>query len=260
MKARFASSRAASSGARRMDDGWTVATAATPRGVPITLPRCCVTRNVGPISDCAAVAPSSTSSRGLTVSISASSHGLQARTCWLFGFSCRRRLPRRVKRKCLTVRHVHARPIDARCFESLVEDPTGGSDEGVPLDVLAIARLLADEHQRGSTRAFPEDCLRRVFPEVAAPASGGRFAQRRQGLLLRDELLRAHCRYSAAPVSCTQYGNHQAKNGCTQERQEGSDRRQEEADSSQAAEEDADRSRQAGQQGQKAEEPLPLGS
>src|SRR5256885_16759274 len=119
------------------------------------------------------------------------------------------------------VRHVHARPIDARCFESLVEDATGGSDEGVPLDVLAIARLLADEHQRGSTRAFPEDCLRGVFPEVATPTSGGSFAQRRQGLLIRNELLRAHCRYSAAPVSCTQYGNHQAENGCTQERQEG---------------------------------------
>src|SRR6266571_226259 len=90
------------------------------------------------------------------------------------------------------VGHVDARPFDAGGFESLVEDAAGGSDEGLALDVLAIAWLLADEHQHGATRAVAEDGLSGLFPQIAAPASGSSLAQPRQSLQLRDELFCAH--------------------------------------------------------------------
>jgi hypothetical protein len=50
-------------------------------------PRCLLTRNDGPITAWAAVAPSSTMMCGLTTEISESSQGLHARTCCAFGFS-----------------------------------------------------------------------------------------------------------------------------------------------------------------------------
>src|SRR5256885_13608581 len=98
----IAASRDLSSTDRKIDEGWTVATTGMPKGDSRTSPCCLLTRNAGPITDCAAVAPSRTIRPGLTTSISASSHGLQARTCAAFGFSWRRRLPRRVERKGFT--------------------------------------------------------------------------------------------------------------------------------------------------------------
>lgn len=50
----------------------------TPRGDAMTSPRRRVTRKAGPITDCAAVAPSKTMSRGLTAATSPSSQGLHA--------------------------------------------------------------------------------------------------------------------------------------------------------------------------------------
>src|SRR5258706_5025273 len=102
MKEAMAASREASSVARRIDDGWTVARTGMSKGDGMISPRCLLTRNAGPITAWAAVAPNSTMMWGLTTEISDSSQGLHARTCWVFGFSCSRLLPRWVKRKCLT--------------------------------------------------------------------------------------------------------------------------------------------------------------
>lgn len=77
-------SRRSSAGPRRTADGWTVAntagSAATAASSPrrSSSPRCAVTRNALPSNDCAAVAPSTTSTRGCTSSSSASSHGRHA--------------------------------------------------------------------------------------------------------------------------------------------------------------------------------------
>jgi hypothetical protein len=65
-------------------------------------PRWRLTRNEEPSSAWAAVAPSSTSTRGRTTASSAFSHGEQAWTCSAFGFLCRRTSPRRWNLKCLT--------------------------------------------------------------------------------------------------------------------------------------------------------------
>jgi len=58
--------------------------------------------------------------------------------------------------------------IDPGILQGAVEDPAGGADEGVALDVLSVARLLADEHHAGSLRSLAEDRLRRVAIQVAA--------------------------------------------------------------------------------------------
>jgi hypothetical protein len=65
-------------------------------------PRCFVTRKLRPSSDCAAVAPSATSTRGSSTESSASSHGRQAASSSAFGFWWMRRLPRPSHLKCLT--------------------------------------------------------------------------------------------------------------------------------------------------------------
>ena len=80
MNEAIAASLDSSSAARRIDDGRTVATVAIPNPDSRTSPRCLVTRNPGPMTDWAAVAPSRTSTLGLTIAISASSHGRHART------------------------------------------------------------------------------------------------------------------------------------------------------------------------------------
>ena len=82
MKRAFSRRRLALSGARRIAAGWTVAMTYTGEsrasGNGSTSPRCCVRRNFGPSSDCAAVAPSASTSRGRTAASSASSQGRHA--------------------------------------------------------------------------------------------------------------------------------------------------------------------------------------
>ena len=56
--------------------------------------------------------------------------------------------------------------------ECLVEDAPGRPDERVPLEVLLVARLLADKHQRRRDGPVAEDRLGRPLPELAAPAIG----------------------------------------------------------------------------------------
>src|SRR5436190_23762916 len=94
--------RASSVGARRIDDGWTVAVTSGASGDWANVARCVDTLNFGPITACAAVDPKQTIARGLITWISASSHGRQALISAAFGFLWMRRLPRGSHLKCLT--------------------------------------------------------------------------------------------------------------------------------------------------------------
>src|SRR4051794_5472851 len=86
------------------------------------------------------------------------------------------------------VRHVGARPVDPRLLERLVQKATRGTDEWMPFAVLPIARLLADEHELGPRRAFPEHRLSARPPERTRLASGRGFAQRSERQPLREVL------------------------------------------------------------------------
>ena len=87
MKASIASARAASSGARRMEEGCTVASTCGASGEEIHSPRCAVTRKVRPSRACAAVEPRQTITRGRSTESSASSHGRQAWISSWFGLA-----------------------------------------------------------------------------------------------------------------------------------------------------------------------------
>lgn len=78
--------RDCSSGCRSRDDGCTVAMALGASFDDNSLPRSRVTRNDGPKTACAAVAPRHTSNFGLTRRSSASSHGRHAAISREFGF------------------------------------------------------------------------------------------------------------------------------------------------------------------------------
>jgi hypothetical protein len=64
----------------------------------------------------------------------------------------------------------------------------GRADEGLALDVLAIAGLLPDEHHLRFTRALADDRLGCVAPKRAAMALGRGAPQGAQGTALGDEL------------------------------------------------------------------------
>src|SRR5207302_9570952 len=99
---RISSCLASSVGARRIDDGWTVAVT---NGASVDSTNCArwiETRNFGPITAWAAVDPRQMIARGLITLTSASSHGRQAVISAAFGFLWMRRLPRGSHLKCLT--------------------------------------------------------------------------------------------------------------------------------------------------------------
>src|ERR1700687_4167229 len=70
------------------------------------------------------------------------------------------------------VRDVGVAPIDAGFRQRLVQQPPRAADEGAPLDILAISRLLPDEEEARLARALPEHRLRAAIPEVAGAADG----------------------------------------------------------------------------------------
>src|SRR3984893_9911578 len=76
------------------------------------------------------------------------------------------------------VRDVDASTIDARFLERLIEDAPGRTDEGLAFDILAIARLLAHEHDLGMLRPLAKDGLGAGLVEVTRATAGGRLAQR----------------------------------------------------------------------------------
>src|SRR5438034_9884676 len=67
---------------------------------------------------------------------------------------------------------VDPRPVDARFDQRLVEQSAGGTDERAANEILAVARLLADEHHGRSLPPFAEHRLRAGLPEIAGLAAG----------------------------------------------------------------------------------------
>ena len=161
---RASSSRrlASSSGARRIDDGCTVA----------RRERCKLGLEQPPalardpeLRDRGAPEPRSRRGRrvrcGRTTASSASSHGRHAPISLQFGFWWIRRFPRGLPLEVLDhVRHVGRLAVDARLQERLVQEPAGRADERASLEILSVAGLLADEHHRRPARALAEDRLR----------------------------------------------------------------------------------------------------
>src|SRR5215208_162710 len=64
------------------------------------------------------------------------------------------------------VRHVRLRPIDACLVHRLIEQAPSWADERLPFAVLAVARLLADEHHLRLAATLAEDGLRAGPPQV----------------------------------------------------------------------------------------------
>ncbi len=73
---------------------------------------------------------------------------------------------------------VDARAVDPGLRDGAVEHLAGGADERPSREILLVARLLADEHQRGVDRSFAEHCLRRMLVQVAARAARRLVTQR----------------------------------------------------------------------------------
>ncbi len=69
---------------------------------------------------------------------------------------------------------VDRRAVDLRRLQRPVEQLSGGPDERPPGEILLVARLLADEDDRGIQRAFAEHRLGRMFVEVAARCTRAR--------------------------------------------------------------------------------------
>ena len=84
------------------------------------------------------------------------------------------------------VRDIDTLAVDARLLERLVEHTSGGTDERFSFPVLAIAGLLAHEHDLGVFGALAEDGLGAGLVEVTGATTGSRLAQRRQGQLIGD--------------------------------------------------------------------------
>src|SRR5438270_9885931 len=76
---------------------------------------------------------------------------------------------------------VNGRPVDARLLERGVEQCPRGTDERPPGKVLLIARLLADEHDRGVERPLTEDGLGTELVQVAPRAIARILEQRFPG-------------------------------------------------------------------------------
>ena len=83
--------------------------------------------------------------------------------------------------KCLTTFvHEHGLAVDAGLAERLGEDHTGRTDERLAGAVLAVTRLLPDEHEASGDRPLPEDHVRGPRPQVAGVAPLGRSLEQRE--------------------------------------------------------------------------------
>ena len=59
---------------------------------------------------------------------------------------------------------VEGRTVEAGFRQGAVEELARGADEGPALEILPVARLLADQHHRRSPRAFAKHGLGRGLP------------------------------------------------------------------------------------------------
>ena len=64
------------------------------------------------------------------------------------------------------VRDINLRSLDSSFFERLVHDFPGWPHEGFTGDIFIIARLFADEHDRGTFRTFTKNRLRRPLVKM----------------------------------------------------------------------------------------------
>lgn len=125
--------------------------------------------------------------RGRTAAISACNQGEQARTSPAFGFWWMRFLPRGSHLKCFhRVGHVRAPPIDPGRLQRGVQQPPGRADERRAGNILLVAGLLADHHERGARLAGAEHRLRPSLPQRAPAAAARRLAQGGQRKLGRQ--------------------------------------------------------------------------
>ena len=60
--------------------------------------------------------------------------------------------------------HVDLPTIDARIGKRAVQDLASRAHEGPPFEILAVTRLLADQHHERALASLPKDCLSRVLP------------------------------------------------------------------------------------------------
>jgi len=70
------------------------------------------------------------------------------------------------------IRDVDLVARDACSVNRLGEQAPGGADEGLSLEILLVAGLLAHEHEARAGASLREDDLRGILPELAAPAIG----------------------------------------------------------------------------------------
>src|SRR5262249_869562 len=77
--------------------------------------------------------------------------------------------------------------IDARFFESLIQQPACRSDERLSGKIFFMAGLFADKHDAGAAATLPEDGLGPAFPQIACLAVFSGCPERRQRCLFRDE-------------------------------------------------------------------------
>src|SRR3546814_16243823 len=79
--------------------------------------------------------------------------------------------------------------FDSGLVERAIEHPPRRADEGATGQILLIARLLADQHDRGADGAFAEHRLRRVLLERATRAALRLVAKRCPGWLDRKRVV-----------------------------------------------------------------------
>ena len=176
-----------SSSVRRIADGCVVSVTSSARSDSTA----CLGRDQSGSAARAATAPRphrSTPVRvGRTNCISACTHGRHAVRLPTVGLLMDPPLPPELVAEMLDgVRDVDVLAGDPGALQPAIEHSTGGSDERVTLQVLAITRRLADEHQLGVPRPFSHHGLRGGLPKVARAAFLDGLAEVRQGGARRD--------------------------------------------------------------------------
>lgn len=104
---------------------------------------------------------------------------------------------------------VHVAGLDSRFGECVIQQPPRRSHERMAFQILAIAGLLADQHDRRAGASFAEYRLRGSLVQAAAAAYRCRLAQCRQGGARRQKVRRAPrtARRSPAPLVAERYSS-----------------------------------------------------
>lgn len=87
----------------------------------------------------------------------------------------------------------NVRAGNSRPRQRLIEDATGGPNEGLSGDVFLVARLFSNQHKLGTTPSFARHNLSRESIEWAARAVGFGGGQRRETLDWAIEQVLGHC-------------------------------------------------------------------